>query len=221
LAYGKLNATLYLSEYGVQMTYLQPTLVALALCITSLGTAEYLRKILRREVRPNVVSWLVWTVAPLVGAHVALSSGAGFLEVARTVAAGVLSCFVVIAVLARSSGLPRVSVFDLVCGILALASIVLWVARALPYDATCVALLADTIATVPTVVHAWREPRGESLSPYLAGLLSSLLALPGHYTFELLSLAFPVYFVLLNMIIVVTVLVARSISDPLLFSDRL
>jgi len=196
------------------MNYLQLSLVALSVCITSIGTTVYLRRILRQEVRPNIVSWGVWTIAPLVGAHVALSSGAGFLEIARTVAAGVLSCVVVITVVARSRELPRVGGFDLMCGGLALASIVLWVAEALPYDATCTALLADTFATVPTVVHAWRAPRSESLSPYLAGLVSSLLALPGHETFELLALAFPVYFVALNLVIVLTIILARSIGSP-------
>jgi hypothetical protein len=188
-------------------------LVALSVCITAFGTVVYIGKIFRREAGPNLVSWSVWSISPVVGAHVALSSGAGNIEVARTVAAGILSLMVLVAIVVSSFSWPKFSVSDVVCGVLALGSIFLWLVKSLPYDATFAALLADGIAAFPTVASARRKPYHEALSPYLAGGISSLLAVFAQESSEFLCLVYPVYLVALNLLIVTVIILARGEED--------
>lgn len=184
-------------------------LIVLSIVITSIGTADYIRRILKNETQPNLVSWLAWTIAPLVGGHIALSEGASCYEVARIFAAGCLSLLVLLTVSTSYAKIPQFSNSDLGCGLLIGCSLFLWIVQELPYRATVLALSADTLAIIPTIIHAWATPEKESLSPYIAGLLSSLMALAAQEKFEVLIVIFPCYFVVLNVVIIATILLAR------------
>jgi hypothetical protein len=194
------------------MTQAQTIAICISIAITVVGTADYIQRIARGVAEPNIVSWLVWAIAPLLVAHVAYCNGASLRELARTLAAGGLSLVVVMTCVGYQQFADRLSKTDISCGSLAIGSMLLWSSGGLTYSATALALLADTLATIPTITRAWRSPRTESLSPYSAGLLSSLVALSVHEKVTLLSLVFPVYLVVLNVAIIVTLLLARNVT---------
>jgi hypothetical protein len=75
-------------------------------------------------------------------------------------------------------------------------------------QATFAALLADSIAAFPIIIHVWKRPDQESLALYLAGVVSSLMAVVGQESAEFLCLVYPVYFVALNLLIVAAIVLA-------------
>jgi hypothetical protein len=186
----------------------------LSIALPILGTLDYCRSMLYGSVRPNMVSWSVWTIAPLVAAQVALKSGATWGEASRIIAAATLAFSVVSLGFITRRGYVSRDAFDILCGSIAISSLIVWWGLSFSRTALLLALIADVFATAPTVRNSWISPNSESLSPYLAGLMSSVLSLSIQEHLTVDTLLFPLYFVVLNSVVICTLLLARRIQYP-------
>ncbi len=68
------------------------------------------------------------------------------------------------------------------------------------------AALADLLATIPTLVKAWRFPQTETLYTYFVGLFTASIVLPAIPVWNIENAAFQLYLLVANTALFIVVL---------------
>lgn len=101
-------------------------LVLLSAGISLVGATAYIRDTLAGRTRPNLVSWSMWALAPLVGVGAAMHAGAEPWATVRIFLAGFIPLVVVFASLANKQRYWQLSAFDVLCGAFSLLALITW-----------------------------------------------------------------------------------------------
>lgn len=114
----------------------------------------------------------------------------------------------------RGYGYPKYGWIEGVCTLLAIIAIVSWQLTHQPLLAIIFAIIADLMASVPTVVKAYRDPQSEHpagwfivVSAAILGLLSTTIVNPA-------NIIFPAYILCINGIIGSLALIGRLKRNP-------
>jgi hypothetical protein len=163
--------------------------------IPLLGCVSYVHATLRGGTRPNRVTWLLWAAVPLIAVAAQLRSGVGASAIV-TASASLGPAAVLSASFLNRGAYWRLGPFDYVCGALALAALVAWMATSQPDLAIALSILADFAAALPTFRKAWAAPETEdrrtfalSAAGMVFGLASVQQASFAGYAFNLYLLA--------------------------------
>lgn len=167
-------------------------LVYLAAVLNMVGASTYAVATVRGRTRPHRVTWFVWAVAPLAAFVVQLGEGVGA-QAALTFTAGCGPALVLLASFANSNGSWRFTRLDVGCGVLALLAIGLWLVTREGTTAIILAIAADGLAAVPTVIKAYRHPRTESAVAFWMGTGSGLVTLTTIDAWDFAHYGFPLY----------------------------
>lgn len=161
----------------------------------------YVKTIVSGSTKPNLVSWLIWMLAPFVGTFLAVKAGAG-LAALGIFMAGFGPLLVIIFSLWNKNAYWKINKLDIVCGVLAFSALVLYVITRNLGISILFAIISDALAAIPTIIKSWEFPETESSSTYLGGILNNILALfiIKNWIFSVYS--FNVYLILINIIIV-------------------
>lgn len=184
---------------------LEHWLVLLSALISCFGGYAYVRDTLKGTTKPNRVSWGLWALAPLIGTGAALAAGADIWVTIRTFLAGFLPLIVFLASFWNSRSYWKLSVFDMVCGVLSLSAVVVWLAIGIPKYAIPMAALGDFFAALPTIIKAWKYPDTETGVTYATSLISVLLVLPSIHIWNLENSSFQIYLLVVNIMLLIAV----------------
>ncbi|HXB22164.1 MAG TPA: hypothetical protein VNV88_12320 [Candidatus Solibacter sp.] len=173
-------------------------LVFLGAAVNLYGIAFYIRDIFHGQTRPNLVTWVLWAIAPLVASAAAFSTGAR-LAVLPTFMIGFGPLLVVVSAFIKRNTIWQPTPFSYLCGGLSLIALLLWALTRKPEIAVIFAILSDALAALPTLKKAWRFPETESGIVYTTQLFNILtsFAVIQFYTFP--EIGFPIYGTLLNV----------------------
>jgi len=171
-------------------------LLALAAVITVGGVVPYIRDMLRGTTKPNLVSWITWTL--LTGIATAAEISAHEYVVAVFTGAAALETFSVV-VLGLRHGYVKYTQFDVVCQVAAIVGIVLWQLFNSPTIGVVGAVAIDFIGALPTFRHAWITPHEETWQTYALSGFAAVLALGALSTYNWVSLPYPIYLVVVNI----------------------
>ncbi|TSA46473.1 hypothetical protein D4R52_00495 [bacterium] len=175
-------------------------LVLLGVAVNFYGTAVYIRDIIRGQTKPNLVSWVLWAVAPLIASAAAFSSGIRW-AVLPTFSVGFGPVLVILTVLLKRNGVWRPTKFDYVCGGSSVIALILWIITKQPYIAIAFSVIGDGLAALPTLKKAWQFPATESGITYVAALFNMLTTIAALQIYNFSELAFPIYNVAINIAI--------------------
>jgi hypothetical protein len=178
---------------------LPENIIYIGVVINLVFTVWYIKTIFKDGTRPNPISWFVWTLAPFVGVFLQLKSGAG-LSVLGTFMSGFGPFLVLVFSLFRKDAFWKINKFDVICGLTALFSIVLYIITNNLGISILFAILADLLAYLPTMIKTYKFPKTESASIYMGGIITNSLALLIIKDWSLAVYAFSVYLVLANLI---------------------
>ena len=89
--------------------------------------------------------------------------------------------------------------FDVLCGLFSLTAVIAWLVADSPIAAILFAAIADLLATVPTLVKAWKYPETETLYTYFVGLFTATIVIPAIPVWNIENAAFQVYLVIANI----------------------
>lgn len=165
--------------------------------IASLGGLYYLAETLAGRAQPNRVTYLLWGLFPLVIFAAQRAKGVAGPSWA-TLVAGLTPLLIVSASLACPGAYWRSAPRDYALMGAALLGIVLWAWTDNPNLALLLALLADALASVPTLIKAYRQPQSESWVAYGISTLGFGLSLLSIRSHTLESTAFLAYVFFLN-----------------------
>jgi len=176
-------------------------LVFLGAIVQMIGVVAYGRDVIKGKAKPNRVTWLLWSIAPLIATFAALSSGVKW-SVLPVFMSGFGPLIIFGISFINKKSYWKLTAFDYFCGVFSILALVFWLVTKQAEIAIVFAMLSDLFAAIPTIIKAWKYPETETLAPYLAGLFGifSCLGIIKMWTF--CELAFPVYLLILNLILV-------------------
>ena len=98
---------------------LNQNFIFIGLGILIIGGISYLIDTLKGKIKPNKVSWLLWSIAPLIAFFAMIKQGVG-LEALSTFIVGFLPLIVFIASFLNKEAKWKIGKLDIVCGALSL-----------------------------------------------------------------------------------------------------
>ncbi len=171
---------------------LDPRFALLGAAINLVGTGMYAIDTLRGTTKPNRVTWVLWSLAPLITFAAEIQQGVTF-PAAFTFVAFFGPALVMLASFLNKQSYWRLSRFDIACGAMSVLALILWIITKTGNVAIVFSILADALAATPTVIKAYRHPATESAFAYLSGFFGSILTLLTIDTWNLANVAFPLY----------------------------
>ena len=168
--------------------------------IAAAGSLSYLIDTLKGRVKPNRVSFLLWSLAPLIAFFAEVKQGVG-IQALMTFIVGFLPLTIFIASFVNKKAVWNLTGFDLMCGALSIIGLVLWFITKSGNIAIIFSILADGLAAMPTIVKSFNFPETESAWPYFASTISAILTLLTVKVWNIANIAFPLYIVLITLVI--------------------
>lgn len=154
------------------------------------GTIGYIRDIRRGSVRPNLVTWFLWSLAPLIALGAQLKAGVGA-EVALAAAVGI--CPFIVFIVGLRQGVFRPQPFDWWCGALSLLALFLWQVTGSGVVGVALSILADTFGAAPTLRKSFTDPESESPTFFALFAISALITLATITQWTIINAAFAIY----------------------------
>jgi hypothetical protein len=167
-----------------------------ATTITVGAVIPYVRDILKGSTKPNIVSWITWTLitgiatAAEIAGHqyvTAIFTGSAMLETASVVAFGLHHGFV------------KYKTFDVICQLAAIAGVILWQLFNSPSIGVVASVAIDFIGVMPTIRHSWHKPNEETWSDFALSGIGGFFGVLALTSYNITSLTYPVYIVLINI----------------------
>jgi len=174
--------------------------VILGAIIASIGSVSYLIDTIKGKVKPNRVSFLLWSLAPLIAFVAELRQSVG-LQSLMTFQVGFLPLTIFIASFFNKNAEWKLTRFDLTCGVLSLIGLLLWYITSSGNVAIVFSIFADGLAALPTLVKSFNFPETESIWPYFTGALSALITLLTVNVWDLANAGFPLYILVVTLVI--------------------
>jgi len=176
---------------------LPESLAIVGAILGALGGVYYLVETLAGKAQPNRVTWLLWGVFPLVIFVAQRVQGVGGISWV-SFAAGFTPLLVFAASFFNRKAYWKSEPQDYLLMAAAMVGIVLWAITDKPNLALLFSLLADVLASVPTLVKAYRHPHSESWGAYALSALGFGISLMSIQTHTVETTAFAAYVFLLN-----------------------
>ncbi|HEX6462581.1 MAG TPA: hypothetical protein VFZ58_04955 [Candidatus Saccharimonadales bacterium] len=176
-----------------------PSWVAyLATLLIIWGTVGYIWDIRHGRVAPNLVTWFLWSLAPLITLGAQLKAGVGA-EAALAATAGLCPSAVLIAGLRQGTFRPQR--FDWWCGGVSLLALLLWLVTGSGLVGVGLSIIADGFGAAPTLRKSWRDPTSESPHFFALFALSAFITLLTVTQWTMVHVAFTLYIFMLYAVL--------------------
>ena len=159
----------------------------------------YVKDILHGSTRPNIVSWGLWVLLLLISIFAQISAGASWSLV--FLIGDLVGTSLILVLCLVGYGYQEYGWLEGVCLLLAVIAIVSWQLTRQPLLAIIFAIIADLMASIPTVVKAYRDPRSEHPASWFVVVLAAALGLLSTTIVNPANLIFPAYVLLINGLI--------------------
>jgi len=180
-------------------------LVLVGAIVQLAGIISYTKETLKGNTKPNKVTWLLWSVAPLIATFAALADGVKW-AVLPVFVAGFSPLIVFIASFINKKSYWKLEKFDYLCGLCSILALALWAITKEPVIAIILAIASDAFVAIPTLMKSWKYPETETVDAYTTGLFSSLTSFAAIKMWSFAEIAFPVYLVIVNLSLIISIL---------------
>lgn len=184
-------------------------IVLVAAFASLLAAVVYIRSMFKGQTKPNRITWFMWSVAPFIATGASVSSGVGW-AVVPVFISGLSPFLIFTSSFFSKRAYWKLSSFDYLCGALSGVAIVLWGVTKDPNLAILFAMASDGLAATPTLSKAWCNPETESAWPFIVGIISPLTSFVVAKSWTFSELGFPIYLVLINILLVFSVVKGKS-----------
>lgn len=165
------------------------------------GTTQYVLNTLHGKTKPNRISWVIWTLAPMIAFAAELKTHVGIQSLA-TFMAGFCPLLVLVASFANRKSVWRLTRFDFICGALSIVGLVLWQISGQGNLAISFSILADGLAAMPTIVKAYSYPETETWQGFATSAFSVAITLATIKKWTFANYGFPIYLLIICLLMV-------------------
>ena len=136
-------------------------LVIASCLVACIWPIAYIRSMIHWKAKPNLISRFLRGIIPLIGIWAALSANADLRASIRVLLAGIMPLIIFCTAFFYKQSYWKLSVFDYICGLIACIALVFWLVAKNPIIALWLTIIADCIASLPTIVKAWNKHNAE------------------------------------------------------------
>jgi hypothetical protein len=198
---------------------LSPIFFIVGALIGTAGAFAYLWDTIRGKVKPNRVSFLLWSVAPMIAFAAQVKQGVG-LESLMTFTSGFLPFLTFIASLVNKKAEWKLARFDIACGFLSVAGLILWLITKVGNVAIVFSIVADGLAALPTLIKAYKYPETEPAWPWMATCVGAVLTLLTMKEWTFANSGFIIYILIVDLMIYCCVQLKPGKRGKAIESDR-
>ena len=184
---------------------IDPRFVYLAMFLSLLGVAGYIRDTLRGVTTPNRVTWGLWALEGVLAFAIEIKQHVG-LAAGMTLMLGLGPVLVVVASFRHHHGVWRLTTFDVACGAISLAGILFWALVDAPTTALVSFVVADQVAALPTVRKSWLAPETETWWAFAMGSLNTGITLATLHEITTAGALFPGVIMVTDALLVILIL---------------
>jgi hypothetical protein len=168
------------------------------------GVVSYLTDTIRGKARPNRISWFFWALAPLIAFSAEIQKGVG-IQSLMTFSVGFGPLIIFIASFANKKSYWKLEKRDYLYGLLAAIGLVLWKITGEGNIAIFFSILADGLASIPTVIKSYTNPESESANAFFLSFINASLTILTIKTWTFAHWGFPIYILLIDAILFVLI----------------
>ncbi len=183
------------------------TIGILAGVVQVASVIPYVRDMLKGRTRPNMVTWLLWTILQIIVIFAQFSAGASWSVIILIVMT--FNTVLVTILCLKGYGYKKYGILDYSCFFLALVTIVVWRITEDPILAIILAVAIDFLAMIPTIVKAYRDPHSEAPFPWFLNVVAGALAALSTTKIDVANLIFPIYYIITDGFVVILILRGR------------
>ena len=180
---------------------MKAALGVLALVLNIVGYVPYIRDILKGIVRPQRITWGIWTILTSVTAVNQIANGGGFSSLFFVSTTLLVTTTFVLSIKHGVGGATRL---DRACLLLAVVLFGYWALAIDTYASTFVAVIIDIVAFTPTLIKTYKMPQTETYPQWALAGIGGVLTLMAVPKLELVLIIYPLYIAIANLLIVTT-----------------
>lgn len=180
---------------------LHPNFVILGVLLQFLGGLSYFFDTLKGKVKPNRVSFFLWSLAPFIAFTAEIKQGVG-IQSLLTFIVGFSPLTIFIASFFNKKSFWQLGPLDWICGALSLTGLLLWYFTRVGNIAIAFSIVSDGLAYLPTMVKGYHHPETENHWLYSLGVVNAGITLLTIDTWNFAHYAFPLYIFLADAIMV-------------------
>lgn len=171
----------------------------------------YAKDILRGTTRPNVASYSLWAFLVAISMMAQIDAGASWSLI--LLIGDFLAVLIVLLFCIAGYGYKKYSWVEYVCFALGILAIVLWQITSQPLLAICFAILADLIASIPTVVKTYRDPWSELPFAWFLVAFGAMLGIVSTNIWNLENILFPLNILIINGTVAIIAFLGRRTKN--------
>jgi hypothetical protein len=184
----------------------------LAGLLQAAASVPYVRDVLRGSTRPHRGTWAIWCILSAIVLASQRAAGASW-SLALVVAQFLGTLMIVLLAIPR--GVGGATRLDAALLAVAAAGLVGWYLAGDATIATACVVFADSVAVVLMLPKTFRDPYSETLSTYLLGLGSVVLAAASVGALDLRLLLYPLYLAVAESVVAGLIAVRRrQLGNP-------
>ena len=173
-----------------------------------LAVIPYIKDILHGTTRPNIFSWLLWVLLLSISTIAQFSSGASWSVI--FLIGDLIGTSIIFILCLVGYGYKEYGWLEWICLGLAVIAIISWQLTNQPILAIVFSIIADALASIPTIVKAYRDPWSEDSLQWIIIASASILAVLSTTIWDLANIIFPAYLFLVNGTIGTVSLIRRK-----------
>ncbi len=173
----------------------QQTLIVTGLIINGLGTLVYITNTIKGKIKPNKVTFFVWSIAPFVAFLAQINKGVG-IQSLMTLSISIFPFGIFLASFLNKKAYWKLNKRDVLCGLLSLLGLMLWYFTKEANIALIFSILSEGLATLPTIIKSYHHPQTEIAWPWMASVVGGILTLITITNWNFQTFAFPLFYTL-------------------------
>lgn len=163
------------------------------------GFVPYIKGILARHIKPQRITWGVWTVLTCIISFNQVQNGGGYSSYFFASTSLLVAIVFLLSVKYGTGGKGKL---DFVSLIAALLLLVVWAFTSDTRTTTLIAITIDFVGAVPTVYKAYTQPETEAYFQWILAALAGVFSILAVNSGDYILFAYPVYIISMNSVIV-------------------
>ena len=176
----------------------------IAVVLTFIGYAPYIRDIFKGTTKPHIFSWFTWILTTGLVYALQATSGPGAWV---TLSLVILMSFITIVSFKR--GYKDIKKIDIIFFLLAILALPLWLIIKQPVLSIILLTAIDVAGFIPTIRKSWNAPHTETLSFYIITAFRHALSIFALEQFSIVTALYPIAWVFANALFAVILIVRR------------
>lgn len=179
----------------------------IAVLLTFIGYAPYVRDTISGKTKPHVYTWFIWGLVTAIAYGLQVSAGAGVGSWV-TLAVAIISFFIF--ALGLRNGKKDITRADTGFFILSFVALFLWLVVKQPVLSVIFVSSIDLLGFVPTIRKSWNKPYSETLFSYELNTFRHGLSVLALQRYSIVTWLYPVSWVFANGLFSVILIIRRK-----------